>query len=62
VQPVLAAGGGYLFKRDPSGGPMCFDIAGNKAPLAKCSALQTPVDNLAGLGSLGHYGRGSLGA
>lgn len=65
-QPVLAAGAGFVFKRDPGGGPMCFTAAGARAPLSKCSALQATADasssirKLVGLGSLGHAGLGSL--
>ena len=65
-QPVLAAGNGYLLKRDPGGAPMCFDVMGNKAPVSKCASMNsayssaTSMRKLIGMGSLGHSGLGSL--
>ncbi len=60
-QPVLAGAGRYIFKRDPGGMGMCFTVDGARAPISKCTRLEESLA-LEGLGSLGHYGRGSLGA
>ncbi len=53
----VAPPGSYVLKRDPSGAPMCFTAAGDKAPLSECQHL-IEAEQLEGMGN---YYRSSVG-